>query len=48
MFHGSGLPKGIGKNGIVFETKRPDDPAKYVNRFQDKIKERQKQFESES
>jgi hypothetical protein len=31
------LPKGIGKNGVVFETKRPDDPLNYQNRFYDKI-----------
>jgi hypothetical protein len=24
------LPKGVGKNGIVFETARPDDPENYA------------------
>lgn len=33
MFHGGNLPKGIGKNGIVFETKRDDDPIEYSQRF---------------
>jgi hypothetical protein len=47
-FHGGNLPKGVGRNGIVFETKRPDDPIKYSHRFQDKIQERQKLIENES
>ena len=40
MFHGGNLPKGVGRNGIVFETKRPDDPLNYSHRFKDKIQER--------
>lgn len=40
LFFSSNLPKGIGRNGIVFETKRPDDPEKYSLRFKDKINER--------
>ena len=29
MFNGGSLPRGIGRNGIVFETSRPDDPENY-------------------
>lgn len=47
MFFGSNLPKGVGRNGIVFETKRPDDPEKFSLRFQDKIKERQKTIDED-
>lgn len=42
LFFGANLPKGIGRNGIVFETKRPDDPEKFSLRYQDTINERQK------
>ena len=31
------LPEGIGKNGVVFETYRPDDPKPFANRFKDLI-----------
>jgi hypothetical protein len=33
MFSGGNLPRGVGKNGIVFETSRPDDPENFQLRF---------------
>jgi len=33
VWGGEQLPKGIGKNGIVFETSRPDDPENFSQRF---------------
>ena len=33
VWGGGQLPKGIGKNGIVFETIRPDDPENFSQRF---------------
>ena len=41
------MPKGIGKNGVVFETIRPDDPEPYKMRFQNQIDERQSNLDSE-
>ena len=31
----SQIPEGIGKNGLVFEVKRPDNPKLFANRFKD-------------
>ena len=37
------LPEGIGRNGVVFETKRPDDPKVFANRFKDQMAQREYQ-----
>ena len=46
-FWGSNLPEGVGKNGIVFETSRPDDPKVYSERFKQQIQERQSTIDDE-
>lgn len=46
-YWGSNLPEGVGKNGIVFETTRPDDPTVFSERFQHKIQERQSVLDDE-
>lgn len=29
--------RSVGKNGVVFETARPDDPVLFANRFKSKM-----------
>jgi hypothetical protein len=29
--------RSVGKNGVVFETARPDDPVLYANRFKSRM-----------
>lgn len=33
----SHLPEGVGINGVVFETQRPDDPEAFANRHRERM-----------
>ena len=31
------MPEGVGINGVVFETQRPDDPEAFANRHKERM-----------